>query len=66
MATITCTIQGRNGGITMLNIHISYGVTDDCKNLEESYGEICVQCNKCGRFDEEEGESEADNGNDNK
>jgi hypothetical protein len=47
----------------MLNIHISYGVTDDCKNLEESYGEICVKCNKCGRFDEEEGESEADNGN---
>ena len=22
-----------------------------CKNLVESYGEICVKCNKCGRFD---------------
>ena len=21
-----------------------------CKNLKESYGEICVKCNKCGRF----------------
>lgn len=48
----------------MLNIHMSYGVTDDCKNLEESYGEICVKCNKCGRFDKEEGKSEVDNGND--
>ena len=23
---------------------------DGCKNLQESYGEICVRCNKCGRF----------------
>lgn len=23
----------------------------DCKNTAESYGEICVKCNKCGRFD---------------
>lgn len=22
----------------------------DCKNTAESYGEICVKCNKCGRF----------------
>ena len=22
-----------------------------CKNKEESYGQICVWCNKCGRFD---------------
>ena len=42
----------------MLNIHVSYGVTDDCKNLEESYGEICVRCNKCGRFDEEKAEND--------
>ena len=34
--------------------HFCYSVIDDCKNLEESYGEICVQCNKCGRFDTEE------------
>lgn len=33
-------------------IHIDFGVTDNCKNLMESYGEICVKCNKCGRFDE--------------
>ena len=39
-------------------IYISIGVTDDCKNLEESYGEICVRCNKCGRFDKEKAESE--------
>ena len=28
---------------------IDYAVRDDCKN-PDSYGEICVQCNKCGRF----------------
>ena len=38
--------------------YISIRVTYDCKNLEESYGEICVRCNKCGRFDEEKAESE--------
>jgi len=36
----------------------------DCKNKQESYGEICVKCNKCGRFDKEEEKSEVDNGND--
>ena len=25
----------------------------DCKNKAESYGEICVRCNKCGRFGKE-------------
>jgi len=25
-------------------------VVNECKNLIESYGEICVMCNKCGRF----------------
>lgn len=48
----------------MLNIHVSCGVSKDCKNKEESYGEVCVRCNKCGRFDKEEGKSEVDNGND--
>ena len=28
-------------------------VTDNCKN-PDSYGEICVKCNKCGRFGEQE------------
>lgn len=31
-------------------MHIDYSVLDNCKNLKDSYGEICVQCNKCGRF----------------
>lgn len=35
---------------------VDYGVTDDCKNLEQSYGVICVKCNKCGRFDLTESE----------
>ncbi len=43
-------------GIT--NLHISIAVRDDCKNLAESYGEICVLCNKCGRFDKEEGDND--------
>lgn len=35
------------------NLHISYGVDPEkCKNLEESYGEICVMCNKCGRWND--------------
>lgn len=30
---------------------------DDCQNLEEScFGEICVHCNKCGRFNKEKKE----------
>ena len=43
-----------------MGIYVSYAVTDDCKNLEESYGEICVRCNKCGRFDKEKEESEVE------
>ena len=27
------------------------GVSSECVNLEESFGEICVKCNGCGRFD---------------
>ena len=26
-------------------------VADSCKNHEDSYGEICVGCNACGRID---------------
>ena len=37
-------------------IFIDYSVTEDCKNLEQSYGEICIQCNKCGRFDKNKDE----------
>ena len=25
-------------------------IIDNCMNLKDSYGEICVLCNKCGRF----------------
>lgn len=32
---------------------IDMSVIDNCQNLAESYGEICVKCNKCGRFDKE-------------
>ena len=35
-------------------IDICMGIRDDCQNLGESYGVICVRCNKCGRFDKEE------------
>ena len=47
----------------MLNVHISNGVSKDCKNKKESYGEICVRCNKCGRFDKDGTRSEVKDGN---
>ena len=31
--------------------HVSYSASKDCMN-HESYGEICVHCNCCGRVDE--------------
>lgn len=34
-------------------IFVDYGVTEDCQNLEDSYGCVCVKCNRCGRFDKE-------------
>lgn len=43
-----------------MEIHIDYGVREDCKNLKESYGEICVKCNKCGRFNKHDSQIEAD------
>lgn len=33
-------------------VHIDFGVSKDCIN-HDSYGEICVQCNCCGRFNKE-------------
>lgn len=35
-------------------IHVDCGALDNCKNLEGSYGEICVHCNQCGRFNKNE------------
>lgn len=34
---------------------IDTGALDDCANGTASYGEICVGCNCCGRFDEDKG-----------
>lgn len=33
--------------------HICFGVKQGCFNPEESYGEICVCCNACGRLNKE-------------
>ena len=32
-------------------MHTCFSVAKDCKNLYDSYGEICVGCNCCGRID---------------
>ena len=32
---------------------IDYAASEDCVN-PDSYGMICVKCNKCGRFDKNE------------
>ena len=34
----------------MTYLHISIPALEDCIN-DDSYGEICVHCNACGRFD---------------
>jgi hypothetical protein len=34
----------------MTYLHISISALEDCIN-SDSYGEICVHCNACGRFD---------------
>ena len=31
-------------------IFVDFPAVEGCKNIGESYGEICVHCNKCGRF----------------
>ena len=30
--------------------NIDYAPIKDCKQGKWTFGEICVQCNKCGRF----------------
>ena len=32
-------------------MHICYSVSDKCYNMYDSYGEICVWCNCCGKID---------------
>jgi hypothetical protein len=34
-------------------IHIDFSVTRECKHPEWTYGEICVKCGECGRFDKD-------------
>ena len=34
-----------------MNAFICNGVSEDCLNPYDSYGEICVHCNACGRDD---------------
>ena len=29
---------------------VDYKPLPECINIQETYGEICTQCNKCGRF----------------
>ena len=33
-------------------MNICVSIIDNCKNLYDSFGEICVKCNCCGRIDE--------------
>lgn len=35
-----------------MGIHICKSVMSNCQNPYDSYGEICVGCNCCGRIDE--------------
>lgn len=37
------------------HVHLDYTAHDDCANLEDSYGMICVRCGKCGRLFDEHG-----------
>lgn len=40
-------------------IFIDYSVTKDCVN-SDSYGEICVRCNRCRRFNKKTGTIKVD------
>lgn len=35
-------------------------VLENCENLEQSYGEICVKCNKCGRYSKKKDKQESE------
>lgn len=32
-------------------VHIDYPPTKECKHPEWTYGELCVKCGECGRYD---------------
>ena len=33
--------------------HICFQISENCKNFYDSYGEICVGCNACGRINKD-------------
>ena len=37
----------------MTEVHWDYRPTKDCTQGEFTYGEICIKCNKCGRFNKD-------------
>jgi ssDNA-binding Zn-finger/Zn-ribbon topoisomerase 1 len=39
---------------------VDYKPLPECLNVKETYREICVQCNKCGRFKEKEEDRKED------
>ena len=44
-----------------MSLFIDYAPVAHCKRPQETYGEICVQCNDCGRFNEKPTMEEANN-----
>ena len=34
-----------------MKMHIDFAPIEDCKRPELTYGELCIKCNECGRFD---------------
>ena len=39
---------------------VDYKPLPECVNIKETYGEICTQCNRCGRFKDKEVRKEDD------
>lgn len=44
------------GGVV---VHIDYAPVRDCPMAEFTYGEVCIKCNVCGRFEDEQRPTEA-------
>ena len=34
----------------MVSVHLDYPPTKTCKHPEWTYGELCVKCGECGRY----------------
>ena len=39
-------------GVTTIGCNVDLSITENCAN-PASFGAICIQCNMCGRFDDE-------------